>query len=248
MERIRAILVDDEKSARDVLENLLLRFCPEVEVLAKCPDLAQAVEAIGQLNPDVVFLDIRMPQHAGFEIAKLIDEITFEIVFVTAHDEYAIRAFELAAVDYLLKPIDISRLREAVARVKVQRDRKARAEQLEVLSSNLATQSVKNILIHEKGYQHVVTLQNILAIEAMESYCIVHALDRKYMVSKNLKHFETLLATVPEFFRVHKSWLVNLQHLQQYNKAEMSVLLHTGLTAKLSKYKVVAFEEAILRN
>lgn len=248
MERMRAILVDDEKSARDVLENLLLRFCPDVEVIAKCPDLQQAVEAIGQHDPDVVFLDIRMPQHAGFEISKLIDEITFEIVFVTAHDEYAIRAFELAAVDYLLKPIDISRLREAVARVRVQRDRKARSEQLQVLSSTLTTQAVKNILIHEKGYQHVVTLQNILAIEALESYCIVHALDRKYMVSKNLKHFENLLTTVPDFFRVHKSWLINLQHLQQYNKSEMAIILQNGLTAKLSKYKVGAFEEALLRN
>ena len=117
MKKIRAILVDDEESARDVLENLLKRFCPEVELLAKCTNVEQAVASIRELQPDLVFLDIEMPNYAGYEIVKFFPEINFELIFVTAYDKYAIRAFEVSAVDYLLKPIDIDRLKNAVSRV-----------------------------------------------------------------------------------------------------------------------------------
>lgn len=247
MHRIKAILVDDEESARDVLENLLRRFCPDVELLAKCVDVPQAAEAIGRLKPDLVFLDIRMPNYAGYELVRFFEDIDFEMIFVTAHDQYAIRAFEVAAVDYLLKPIDIARLQAAVARAKVNFDRKQQAERMQLLSNTLASNTIQNILVHERGSQHVVQLAHVVAIEAQESYCIVHTEARKYVVSKNLKHFETMLATVPDFFRVHKSWLVNLQHLQHYNKAEMSIHLRPGLVAKLSKYKVAGFEQMLHR-
>ncbi|MGL4597265.1 MAG: LytR/AlgR family response regulator transcription factor, partial [Bacteroidia bacterium] len=100
MNRIRAILVDDEESARDVLQNLLLRFCPEVELIAKCENILEAVELIKKEEPDLVFLDIEMPNYAGYEIVSFFEKINFQIIFITAYDQYAIRAFEIAAIDY----------------------------------------------------------------------------------------------------------------------------------------------------
>lgn len=246
MSELKAILVDDEESARDVLANLLQRYCPEVTLLAKCSTIVQAVEKINELKPDLVFLDIEMPNYAGFEIVKFFDKISFEIIFVTAYDKYALRAFEVAAVDYLLKPIDIERLKEAVSRAKVSVDMKSISEKLNLLSDTLKTKGVVNLMVSEKGYQQVINLENIIAIEAQESYSYIHTTDKKFTVSKNLKHFESLLEENLNFIRVHKSWIINKDHLMNYSKSELSIQLTNGLTAKLSKYKKVEFEEAIL--
>lgn len=245
MAKIKAILVDDEESARNVLGNLLLRFCPDVELLDKCANIPQAVESIQLHRPDLVFLDIQMPQYAGYEIVKFFERIEFEIIFVTAYDNYAVRAFEMAAVDYLLKPVDIERLKLSVARAKQHVDLKQQAERLSFLSHALQNKEVKNILVSEKGYQQVVPIDTIVAIEAQESYCLIHTTDKKYIVSKNLKHFETMLEENTDFLRVHKSWMIHKNHIVNYSKSDLSINLTGGLMARLSKYKKVEFEEAM---
>ncbi len=246
MTRIKAILVDDEESARDVLENLLLRFCPEVELIAKCNNLKDAVEKINDLKPNLVFLDIEMPNYAGYEIVNFFEKINFEIVFVTAYDQYAVRAFEIAAVDYLLKPIDIERLKKAVARVLANRNPEQQSDRLSILSNSLESKQLKNIVVSDKGQQNIIPVEHIIAIEAQEAYCLIHTSEKKYIVSKNLKHFETVLESLPQFFRVHKSWLINKKHLQHYSKSELTIQLSNGITTKLSKYKKTEFEEAII--
>jgi two-component system LytT family response regulator len=245
MEKLKAILVDDEESARDVLENLLSRFCPDVHLIGKCANIPEAVELINMSAPDIVFLDIRMPNYAGFEIVNFFKEPDFDIIFVTAYEEYAIRAFEIAAMDYLLKPIDIGRLKLAVERVKTHRDTERQVEQMSVLSDALQGGPVKKIMVSDKGHQHVVTVDTIVAIEAMESYCIIHTDTRKYTVSKNLKHFENSLGDITSFIRVHKSWMINKVFMEHYSKSELTIHLKTGLVAKLSKYKKGEFEVAI---
>ena len=114
---IQAIIVDDEQSARDILTNLLARFCPQVEVLGAYSNVPAAAAAIKELKPQLAFLDIEMPNYSGFEIVDFFHEVNFEMVFVTAYDQHAIKAFEVSAVDYLLKPIDIERLQSAVEKV-----------------------------------------------------------------------------------------------------------------------------------
>lgn len=245
-QNIKAILVDDEESARDVLHNLLLRFCPSVQVVAKCPNVLEAVKAIETHKPDLVFLDIEMPQFAGYELVNFFQEIDFEIVFVTAYDQYAIRAFELAAIDYLLKPVDIERLKSAVARVKLQFDMKHQAQRLSTLSQTLETNQVRNIIVSDKGQQQVISLDSIIAIEAQESYCILHTSEKRIIASKNLKHFESLLESIPQFFRTHKSWIINRNHLIHYSKTDLTIQLDEGVIAKLSKYKKAEFEQALL--
>jgi two-component system LytT family response regulator len=246
MNKLRAILVDDEEGARDVLQNLLLRFCPNVELIAKCENVLQAVETIKKEQPDLVFLDIEMPNYAGYEIVKFFDEVNFEIIFVTAYDQYAIRAFEIAAIDYLLKPVDIERLQNAISKVEKQKNLLQQTERLSILKDSMENKQLNNIVVSDKGQQHVIPLEKLIAIEAQESYCILHTADKQFIASKNLKHFETVLESIPRFFRVHKSWLINKDHLLNYSKSELTIQLSNGLTTKLSKYKKVEFEEAIL--
>ncbi len=246
MNKIRAILVDDEESARDVLQNLLVRFCPEVELIAKCENVLQAVEVINKENPDLVFLDIEMPNYAGFEIVNFFSKINFDIIFVTAYDQHAIRAFEIAAIDYLLKPVDIERLKLAVDRVQQKQNIEQQAQRLSILSHTLEAKQLKNIVVTDKGQQHVIPIDTIIAIEAQESYCTLHTTGKNFVASKNLKHFETLLESLPSFIRVHKSWMINKDFIQNYSKSDLSIHLANGLVAKLSKYKKADFEAEIL--
>jgi two-component system, LytTR family, response regulator len=246
MKKIKAILVDDEKSARDVLENLLLRFCPEVELIGKFTNMVQAVEGINENAPDLVFLDVEMPNYAGYEIVNFFENISFEIIFVTAYDKYALRAFEVSAVDYLLKPIDIERLKAAVSKVHHQVGLKQNAEKLALLAKTLQTNEVATIMVSDKGFQTPVPATSIIAIEAQESYCFIHTTDKKITVSKNLKHFETIFEDSPSFLRVHKSWIISKNHIIKYSRSELSIQLTNGVTAKLSKYKKAEFEESIM--
>lgn len=238
-------MVDDEEGARDVLENLLKRFCPNVELLAKCSNVEQAVEAIKENKPQLVFLDIQMPNYAGFEIVRFFDYIDFEIIFVTAYDQYALRAFEVSAVDYLLKPIDIDRLKLSVSKVKTTINQKEAAQRMSLLSTTLEKEELKSILLNDKGYQYVVDLAEIIAIEAQESYSTLYTLTRRYTASKNLKHFERLLGDAPDFIRVHKSWMVNKTHILNYSRSELNINMEGDIQAKLSKYKKEEFELAI---
>jgi len=245
MRKIKAILVDDEESARDVLENLLLRFCPQVELMAKCENIVSAVEAINLHQPEVVFLDIEMPNYSGFEIIKFFKQINFQIVFITAYDQYAIKAFDVSAIDYLLKPINIERLKAALVRVAQHYDVLEQTQRLALLSSTLEDKQIKNIVISDKGQQNIVAIDDIVAIEAQESYCTIHTVNKKFVASKNLRHFETILKDLHQFFRVHKSWLVNKKNIRHYSKSDLTIHLSNGLVAKLSKYKKSEFEEII---
>lgn len=246
MKKLQAILVDDEEGARDVLANLLLRFCPEVELLAKCSNIPDAVDQIKSLQPDLVFLDIEMPNYAGYEIVNFFDQIDFSIVFVTAYDQYAIRAFEIAAIDYLLKPIDISRLKQAIERAIHHSNKIEQDQRLEVLKDSMTNKSLSTIVVSDKGQQHIIPLEKIIAIEAQESYCLLHTSEKQLVASKNLKHFEKMLEEDLRFFRVHKSWLINKEHLKHYSKSELTIHMSNGIITRLSKYKKAEFEDALL--
>lgn len=246
MSKIKAILVDDEESARDVLENLLLRFCPEIEIIAKCSNVLDAVEEIKKETPHVVFLDIEMPQYAGYEIIKFFEEINFDLIFITAYDQYAIRAFEVAALDYLLKPIDINRLKESIERLQKNVDKNSRSQQYQIAKNNLETKQLNNIVISQLNQQHIISINEIIAIEAHEAYCEIFTTNKSIIASKNLKYFERILEDELKFMRVHKSWLVNMSFIEHYSKSDLTIMLKNGIETKLSKYKKAEFE-AILK-
>lgn len=242
MNKIKAILVDDEQSARNILKNLLESFCPEVELLASETNILDAIESIKKHSPDLVFLDIEMPNYAGYEIVNFFDKVDFEIIFVTAYDKYAIKAFEVSAIDYLLKPIEIERLKESVDRVKTKLTSQNKNLSLEHLKTTLESNQVKSLVVSQNGYKYVVNVDEIIAIEAQESYSCIHTKEKNYLASKNLKHFERLLTDNSNMIRVHKSWIVNIDKMINYSKSDLEINLENGLSAKLSKYKKTDFE------
>lgn len=243
--KLKAILIDDEESARNVLSNLMARFCPEVNILQTCANVTEAIDAINTHQPDVVFLDIEMPNYSGFELVNFFEEVNFEIVFVTAYDKYAIKAFEVSAVDYLLKPIEIERLKSAVEKVKQRVHLKSNNYQ--ALSDNLKNEQLTKLVVRKNDSQEIVAIEDIIAIEAQEAYSSIYTENGTFLMSKNLKHFETLLENNTDFFRSHKSWLINLKKVKSFSKTKQEIELKNDIVAKLSKYKIAEFEELMMK-
>lgn len=244
----RAILIDDEKSARNILTRLLSVHCPEIEIVAVCKNVPEGVEAIKEFEPALIFLDIEMPNYAGYEIISFFEEINFEIIFVTAYDSYAVKAFELSALDYLLKPIAIDRLKFSVRKFIEGKAKEDASLNYQVLLESLTENSPRKIIVQVKGGQKALALNEIIAFEASTAYCTIHTLNQgSFVYSKHLKYFEDLLADDKSFIRTHKSWMINLTFMAYYSKSKLTIQLSNGLEAKLSKYKKEFFELHVLR-
>ncbi len=244
--KIRVILVDDEQSARNVLSGLLSRLFPEVEIVDMCTNVKEAVVSIKLHQPDAIFLDIEMPEYAGYEIVSFFDEVNFDIIFVTAYDSYAIKAFELSAVDYLLKPVDTTRLKAAIDKLSEKVRIKNQFESYKVLVESLQTPQVKKLVITHQGSRMAILVDDIVAIEAQESYCCIYtASNEQYLVSRNLKHYEGLLESCKKFIRTHKSWLIHLDHMVNYSKSKLEIKMKNNIEAKLSKNKIAEFETIV---
>ncbi|MGD1846696.1 MAG: LytR/AlgR family response regulator transcription factor [Salibacteraceae bacterium] len=244
MKKVRALIVDDEESARDELTNLVKSFCPELELLAACATVEEAAQFIRSEKPNLVFLDIEMPNYAGYELLDFFESIDFEIIFVTAYDSYAVKAFELCATDYLLKPVKIERLQAAVKKAQDRITLQNVVENYSLLKQTLASDKVEQIAVFDRGERIILQVNNILAIEAQESYSKIYTEERVVFVSRNLKHFEDLMDTIPHFLRTHKSWIVNLNKVDRFNKTVGEIFLKGGICAKLSKAKKPAFRSA----
>lgn len=222
---LTAIIVDDEVQSRETLERMLINFCSEVQILGKATSVAEAVTLIDSQQPDVVFLDIEMPGGNGFTLLEHYEEFTFEVIFTTAHDLYAINAIKFAALDYLLKPINIRELQEAVKRAAKKVDSKTesdRQKKIDTLKSNLSqseNQFTKIALPTSDGIDFI-EVDNVMRVEAERSYANFHLKNRKkIMVSKPMSEYEELLEQC-NFFRIHKSHMINLNHLQKYVKGK----------------------------
>ena len=246
-EKLTCIIVDDEESARDVLSNLIIRFCPQVSIITVCKNVLEAVETIKKHQPDVVFLDIEMPNYAGYELVSFFKNVNFEIIFVTAYDKYAIKAFEISAVDYLLKPVEIDRLKSAFEKLTTKIEVTQSHTNYKALTQNLKSNELNKIVIKHNGSHIIIDIKNIIAIKAQESYSCIHTTSGDYLMSKNLKHFETILEHNNGFFRSHKSWIINLSYLVNFSKSKLEIELTSSITAKLSKYRMIEFEEALLK-
>ncbi|MFT6922826.1 MAG: two-component system LytT family response regulator [Crocinitomicaceae bacterium] len=249
MSRLKVILVDDESAARNVLTNLLQRCCGNVDIVASCEDVLEAVKCIKKFKPDLVFLDVQMPNYAGYEIVNFFDEIDFEIVFVTAFDQYAIKAFELSAIDYIIKPVARHRLDEAIKKVERKLTQRATIENYQLLLESMRGKELGKIVLSElsdgKLNKHILHLKDIISIEAMGAYCKVYLMnDASFLVSRNLKYFESLLPSEAPFFRSHRSWVVNLDHVVQFNPRSGIVQMKNDITAKISKNRLELFEKA----
>jgi len=231
MNRIKAILIDDEPRGLSSLQKLLEFNCPDVEVIKACRRANEAKAAIEQLHPELVFLDIEMPGKNGFELLDEIPEIDFEIIFVTAYNDYTTQALHLSAVDYLLKPVNEGLLVEAVKRAVKRIGGKKENLPLEAFMHNMqqagVSQKMKLCIPFSRGIE-VVDIQKIIYIEASSNYSNIHFTDRPIIcASKSIYEYETLLED-SNFVRVHKSHVVNLDHVIQYIKGEGGNVILTG--------------------
>jgi two-component system LytT family response regulator len=213
---LKAIIVDDEGKARRILERFIVEYCPQLEIVAIVEDVPEAVKAIQKTNPDVVFLDIEMPGYNGFQLLEFFDEIDFEIIFTTAYSEFALRAFQVSAIDYLLKPIQIEQLTNAVQKLEKIHGHSLIRERIATLQKNIEDHKIKKIIIPLSEGSLFVELKDIIYLKAEGSYANIFFKDgNKVIVSKNLKDYEDQLTLEEGFFRTHRSFLVNTDYIKQ---------------------------------
>lgn len=233
--------MDDELDGIRTLEKLLQLHCPQVTVLATCTSAQAARQKISELKPSLIFLDIQMPGKSGLELLKEMDTVDFEVIFVTAHNEYMLQAFQYSAADYLLKPVDEDRLVEAVYRVEKRLKDDERETRTQALLHNLSKAGVPSemrlCLPTLKGFI-IRRLDEIIYCEAERSYTIFHLVGSKpVIVSKPLLEYETLLEDT-SFLRIHKSFLVNLHHVKEYQRGEGGmVIMSNNAEIEISRRK-----------
>ena len=241
MNRIKTILVDDEPRGLASLQKLLQLNCPDVDIAACCNSAEEANDMIIQLRPQLVFLDIAMPGKTGFDLLRDLEEISFEIIFVTAHNNYMTQAFHFSAVDYILKPVDEELLVEAVKRAGKRIEEKTGGQHIQTFMHNIANkggyQKMKLCIPSLKGFQ-VIDIQDIVYCEASGNYTNFHFTNHPLIcASKPIHEYEELLAD-SNFIRIHKSFMVNLEHVKEYIRGEGgSVVLSNNHEVEVSRRK-----------
>jgi two-component system LytT family response regulator len=242
---MRAILVDDEPDGIKTLKKMLELNCPDVEITATCGNAIFAKQKLEEIKPDLLFLDIRMPGKSGLDMLAEIPDKDFEVIFVTAHNEYLLQALQFSAVDYLMKPVDEDRLIEAVQRVKKRLNQENSSGHTEALLHNInkagSPLEMRLVLPTLKGFM-IVKLEEIVYCEAQRSYTLFHLVNNKtIMISKPLFDYEGILAGTT-FLRIHKSFLINLLHIKEYLRGEGgTVVMNNGMEIEVSRRKKELF-------
>ncbi|MEM7037785.1 MAG: LytTR family DNA-binding domain-containing protein [Bacteroidota bacterium] len=245
---ITAIIVDDEANGRAFLQKMLSEFCPEVELLGMAESAAAGEALIREHKPELVFLDVQMPFATGFDMLQKIGEIDFDVIFTTAHDNYAIRAIKFSALDYLLKPIDITELQEAVGKALVQREARDKDAKMENFLNYLKVgeKLPERLALPASDGLIFVQVADIVRCEADGAYTKLYLLNaEKIMISRNLKGIEQLLAGY-RFFRVHHSHLINLDHVRKYVRGKGGhLLMEDGVKVDVSVRRKESFMQAL---
>lgn len=218
---LSAVIIDDESHIRATLTRLLAKYCPQVKVTGEGQGVKSGAKSIMKHHPDLVFLDIEMDDGSGFDLLNEIENIDFKIIFVTAHEKFAVRAFKYSAVDFLLKPVNPQELAEAVERVMEvqQSEYNTRLEALEH-NFNPGSEADRKIIIKTLENIYLTSVKDIYYCESDGSYTRIYTTEEEeILVSKPLKEYDELLKD-DGFYRVHKSYLINLRHIKRFEKQE----------------------------
>ena len=247
---LKTIIIDDEVKAIETLQILLNDYCDGIDIIGTATSTDEGLKLINNSDPDLVFLDIEMPKKTGFELINNLGIFHFSLVFVTAYNQYAIKAFDLSAIDYLLKPVPIERLKKTINRVRSRNFRNSDFKSFKGLSNQLKSGKLSSITVPYKDRHVVVKFENIIGIEAKQAYtslvCISDTGELKsYTYSKNLSYFENLLTNGLDFFRCHRSWIINLKHIKTLNKKGFEAQTTKGLKIPVSRRRIKAFSELI---
>lgn len=246
---VDVLIIDDESKARNLLETILQDNFPKINAIYQASNLTDGVVIIEQKKPNIVFLDIEMPQYSGLEILDFIDgkKVDFQLIFVTAYNQYALEAIKLSAIDYLLKPISKKELKiafyKALGNIKLQKN----IDNVTALKKVLQQFSLNKIALEIPKGISFVSHEEIYYFEADGMYTNVHFANKKYeVICKPLKHFEEQLIEKPEFYRTHRSYLVNLRHLKEITRKDgFQVILDNNVSIPITKNKQKDFFKLI---
>ncbi len=247
MEKIKAILIDDERNSLENLKQKLDEFCPKIEIIGEFQKPEEAIEFIKDSSTDVLFLDIEMPKMSGFRMLEELGEYEFDIIFTTAYNHYSIDAIRISAFDYLIKPIGIHDLQNAVDRLDKSLHRHTK-EKIDILKKSLSdnkSQEDKIAISTTEGIEFI-PIKNILHIESKSNYSKIYLPENKsILVSKILKDFEEMLVPY-HFYRIHNSHLINLNYIKKYVRSKGGhVMLQDGTTIDISRRKKDDFLKTI---
>jgi two-component system LytT family response regulator len=235
-DKLRTIIVEDEELARNLMKNFLADN-DAVEIIAECENGFEGVKEINDLKPDLVFLDIQMPKITGFEMLELLEHKP-QIIFATAYDQYALKAFDYNAADYLLKPYSKNRLEEAIQKVQERIQKEGKTSDIaERISDFPKEEYLDRIVVKDRHKIHIAPVDAIRYIESMDDYVMIYTTEGRWVKQKTMKYFEKAL-NPKDFVRIHRSHIVKVSEIaeiQQYEKEAYVVILHDKTKLKVSK-------------
>jgi two-component system LytT family response regulator len=239
---MKALIVDDEYLARTTLHKLIVEFCPAITSVEEAEDVPHAISHIRASKPDIVFLDIEMPGISGIHLVDYLDkkELTFKIIFITAYSKYAVEAFRLSAIDYLLKPVSINELKKAVEKTYVGN------KNIEVLQENLKDNEIKRIVVSTGSGREFIRVQDIYYLEAEGAYTYIHLKSgKRLIISKGLKEFKQL-SDNGLFFKCHRSYMINIAFIKGLTTEKgLFIILEKEQSIPLSKRKKTEFIDLV---
>ena len=239
--KLRCIIIEDELKARKLLSHLIQKVAPEVEILASNEDLNSGIAAIQKHQPNIVFLDIHLPNNLGLELFDKIENINFNVIFTTAYDEYAVKAFELSATDYLLKPIHPDRLKQAIEKVK----KKSPISKTITPSPKQPIPNLNQIALLRNNIYQYRLIEEIICVEADRSYCNVILNKERFTLSKSLNKIEQLLNHHSDLLRVHRSWLINLNFIASISYTNNQIVLTNKMVIPIGKSYKAKLKECL---
>lgn len=244
---IRTVIIEDEERSRTVLQNMLGTYCPELEVVDVAASVEDGVKAIRQSQPELLFLDIQLTDGTGFDILEQLDYANIAVIFTTAYDQYAIKAFRFSAVDYLLKPIDIDELKTAIQKITAPQHMSLAQQKLEHLLANIRRSPEDDpvLLVSTMDSIEFVNIRDILRCEADGAYCTLIMKDgTSVMVSKVIKEFEMLLQDYG-FYRVHQSHIINMREIRKFSRPDNALIMRDGKKIQLARSRKEQFFDAL---
>lgn len=247
---LKSIIIDDEAANREVLEIMLKEFPDDVEVVATCNGPKTGMTAILHHKPDLVFLDVEMPGMSGFDLLEMLGDTKIGVIFVTAHNHYALQAIQFSAMDYLLKPVNPSQLKAAIEKAKSRLAEVNYAQQYKSFVENAKSQSneTKTMALPTQEGLVFVKVNEILRCESSGNYTTIFLINKmQYLVSRTLKDFEKLLEGL-SFFRAHHSHLINIEHIKRYVKGEGGyVIMNDESMVEVARSRKADFLKAFMK-
>ncbi|MCB9363872.1 MAG: response regulator transcription factor [Flavobacteriales bacterium] len=245
---IDAVIIDDEKNSRNVLKRLIEELDTEISIIDEADGVIEGVKLINTVKPQLIFLDIEMLDGTGFNVLERVNEVDFKIIFTTAYDQYAIKAFKYSAIDYLLKPIDIDELEDAIYRAKdAIKNEDPQYNQISNLLTNIKiSDSEKKVAIKSANKIDFVQIKDIICLKAESSYTVIYLLkNRKITASKPLKFYSSIFEDDTTFFRLDRTFLINVSYIKSYSKDKDTVELENGLELPIARRRRKEFLDLI---